>query len=238
MQIRDVATSPDSTRLYIAGGANGAYPNGFMAYETTNFTRLILQTGYHTYRIGVNPNGRQLVMAHWSTGGNFIRFVNTTTFGYKSISPPVSTVFVYQYTNPEGTLGYGSGYLFDLVTETIKTTTPVTGDYAAFSYQRPRLYIVQDSSITVVDSNLNSTVAALHGFHGLRNIVCDPHQPRAYVVDQIANSVITLDISADTPRIIDTITSIIQPFALALSPDSKYLYVGASSDESLVVIRL
>lgn len=238
MDIRDVATSPDSTRLYMAGRSIFGYPNGFMAYETTNFTRLILQTGYSVIRIGVNPNGRQLVMAHWTTGGNFIRFVNTTTFGYKSILPPTNTIFVYQYINPEGTLSYGSGYLFDLVTETVKTTTPVTGNYAAFSYQRPRLYIVQDSSITVVDSNLNSTVAALHGFHGLRNIVCDPHQPRAYVVDQITNSVITLDISADTPRIIDTITSIIQPFALALSPDSKYLYVGASSDESLVVIRL
>lgn len=239
--------SPDNTRLYVAN-----YGGGNISVINTH-TKEVITTLFLPYApegIAVHPSRPLLYVSTYGIGTGLVHVFDTDTFRL------TKTINTYYYPkglclNPTGSSLYIGETTYTVIYEidTLEYTHTGTlhlqyGSDAKFVTVNPagtRVYSTGSSTISVFNQATRTKLGSYLTGGYSEGFAISPYEPMLYATINKTNSrpintVILLDISANTPTLIKTLSGFDGPWGVAFNPVRERAYVAENSGNSIKII--
>lgn len=232
MAPRAIALSPDGARAYVANAGSRTIS---VIDTSTNEEIASAPSGRDPRDVVVSPDGRLLFVTNGSSDAVSVLSTATLTEAQPAIdvgdgprslvaSPDGERLYVVAtIDNAVGVVDVASG----TVAESIAVAAGPSD--LALSADGRFLYVVTENNLTVVSTDTNQVGPERRIGDSPRNVAVAPNGERVYMTDGDALYVIDA-----REHVLDSATGIVGPRALAVTPDSREVYVATESGSVVV----
>ncbi len=198
-----IVTSPDQKTLYVAVGGNGTI--AVIDRKARTITRRItLPAGAQPYALAITPDGTRLYTGEFAVVGSAAIYSIDLPSGNIKALPTAGSVITQAIVSPDGTQVwicnyFGNVYVFDVLTNTLIASLPITGAWnVAFNANGTRAYVTNGirgtpGAVTVIDPSTFKTITSITVGNTPRNIRVTPSGRHIFVTNYDSNFITQID---------------------------------------------